>query len=178
MSLRLTQGDENQRQIEWHRRVFLALPQRIGCPILRAFCEGWDKQTLRGRASGEEQWHPILRKKTRRMGHPILCGRARNTVFDCAANSAAIPGFSRWGRPFLSSEFTYAPMKLPSRLKPGSSRCPLHRRYGNSAIVLVRSVSIDVSAAVKAGALAVKRMAPGVLELRTTTNARPLKSAR
>ena len=63
MSLRLTQGDENQGQIEWYRRVFLALPQRIGCPILRAFCEGWDKQKLRGRASGEEQWHPTLRKK-------------------------------------------------------------------------------------------------------------------
>jgi hypothetical protein len=55
---------------------------------------------------------------------------------------------------------------------------PLRSRYGNSAIGLVPSVSIDVSAAVKAGALAVKRMAPGVLELRTTTNARPLKSAR
>src|SRR5271170_631845 len=50
MSLWLTLGDENQGQIEWTRRVFLALPQRIGCPILRAFCEGWDKQKLRGRS--------------------------------------------------------------------------------------------------------------------------------
>jgi len=45
------------------RRVFLALPQRIGCPILRVFCEGWEKQKFRRRASGEEQWHPTLRKE-------------------------------------------------------------------------------------------------------------------
>jgi hypothetical protein len=47
----------------WTKTVFLALPERIGCPILRAFCEGWDKQALRGSASGEERWHPTLRQQ-------------------------------------------------------------------------------------------------------------------
>jgi hypothetical protein len=56
--------------------------------------------------------------------------------------------------------------------------CSLRGRYGNSVIGLFRSVSIDVSAAVRASALAVSRVAPGVLALRTTTSARPLKSAR
>jgi hypothetical protein len=37
---------------------FFALPQRIGCPILRAFREGWDRQKLRGRASGESSGIP------------------------------------------------------------------------------------------------------------------------
>jgi hypothetical protein len=35
----------------------------FGCPILRALGEGWDKQDVRGRASGAEQWYPIRRKK-------------------------------------------------------------------------------------------------------------------
>ena len=53
MGLRPTQGDEKPREIaRWWRRVFLALSQRIGCPILRVFREGWDKQKLRARASG------------------------------------------------------------------------------------------------------------------------------
>jgi hypothetical protein len=56
--------------------------------------------------------------------------------------------------------------------------CLLRSRYGNSAVGLFRSASIDVSAAVKAGALAVSRMVPDVLALRMTTSARPLKSAR
>ena len=43
-------------KIEWQA-------QRIGCPILHTFCEGWDKQKLRGRASGEEKWHPTLRQQ-------------------------------------------------------------------------------------------------------------------
>ena len=35
----------------------------VGCPILRALCEGWDKQNARGRASGAEQGYPTLRKE-------------------------------------------------------------------------------------------------------------------
>ena len=38
-------------------------PQMIGCPILRARCEGRDKQSERGRASGAEQWYPTLRRQ-------------------------------------------------------------------------------------------------------------------
>jgi hypothetical protein len=48
MGVWLTQGD---------------LPQSIGCPILRVFCEGWGKQKFRGRVSGGEQWHPTLRQQ-------------------------------------------------------------------------------------------------------------------
>jgi hypothetical protein len=70
------------------------------------------------------------------------------------------------------------PLNTRAAFNQDRSAYPLRGRYGNSAIGLVRSVSIDVSAAVKAGALAVRRMAPGVLELCTTTSARPLKSAR
>jgi hypothetical protein len=52
------------------------LPQRIGCPILRAFCEGWDKRMLRGRASGEEQWHPTLRQRREGWGtRSFVAGR-------------------------------------------------------------------------------------------------------
>src|SRR5271156_3090701 len=43
-----------------------------GCPILRAFREGWDKQDVQGRVLGAEQWYPTLRKKARRMGHPNI----------------------------------------------------------------------------------------------------------
>jgi hypothetical protein len=48
------------------RSVFFSLlpsPLMIGCPILRALGEGWDKQNLRGRSSGAEPWYPTLRKK-------------------------------------------------------------------------------------------------------------------
>jgi hypothetical protein len=41
-----------------HRR-----PPKTGCPILRALCEGWDKQNLRGRSSLAEPWCSTLRKK-------------------------------------------------------------------------------------------------------------------
>ena len=44
-------------------------PQMIGCPILRARCEGRDKQSERGRASGAEQWYPTLCKQ-REGWHP------------------------------------------------------------------------------------------------------------
>jgi hypothetical protein len=35
----------------------------LGCPILRVVCEGWDKQNVRGRLSGAEQWYPTLRQE-------------------------------------------------------------------------------------------------------------------
>ena len=46
------------------RSIFFSFPSppKLGCPILRAVGEGWDKQNLRGRASGAEQWYPTLRQ--------------------------------------------------------------------------------------------------------------------
>jgi hypothetical protein len=52
--------------------------QRIGCPILCAFCEGWDKQNLRGRASGGRAVASTLRKECEGWGTDPLCS-ARST---------------------------------------------------------------------------------------------------
>jgi hypothetical protein len=43
--------------------LFPCAKQTLGWPILRALCEGWDKQDVRGRASGAEQRYPTLRKQ-------------------------------------------------------------------------------------------------------------------
>ena len=43
--------------------------QRIGCPILRAFGEGWESQRFASRFA-----IPSLPNGTARMGHPIFCG--------------------------------------------------------------------------------------------------------
>ena len=95
-------------------RPILAQPPRIGCPILRAFCEGWEEQKLRGRASAEEQWHPTLRQQREGWGTRSFCSVARNAFFDGAtsvqvtrslfsraANNTAISGLSRGGTSFL-----------------------------------------------------------------------------
>ena len=44
----------NLRSIELIDRKSRLFPQtqKIGCPILRALCEGWDKQTVRGKRLG------------------------------------------------------------------------------------------------------------------------------
>ena len=57
------QGLKSLRENSAADESYFALAQKIGCPILRAFCEGWDKQKLRGWAWGEEPWHPTLRRK-------------------------------------------------------------------------------------------------------------------
>src|SRR5271170_5501922 len=66
---------------------------KTGCPILRAFCEGWDKQTLRGRASGEEQWHPTLRQRREGWGtRSFVAGQERqfSTVPQFVESSRAL----------------------------------------------------------------------------------------
>ena len=45
------------------KTVFLALPQRIGCPILRVVCEGWDSTALNPRPFPETSAYPTLRRK-------------------------------------------------------------------------------------------------------------------
>jgi hypothetical protein len=94
LSQRLTQDDENKGEliVEASLSCILAPPQKIGCPILRAVGEGWDKQKLRGRASGEEQSHPTLREQREGWGTRSFVGRARKTVFDCAANNRKYVG--------------------------------------------------------------------------------------
>ena len=47
------------------KTVFLALPQRIGCPILRVFCEGWDKEKLRGKGLVESSGIPPFAKSAK-----------------------------------------------------------------------------------------------------------------
>jgi len=43
-------------------------------PILRVLCEGWDKQNLRGKGLGCRAVVSHPSQRTRRMGHPIICG--------------------------------------------------------------------------------------------------------
>jgi hypothetical protein len=43
-----------------------------GCPILRAFCEGWDKQNV--------QWYPTLRKKREGWGTRMLVAGEEETL--------------------------------------------------------------------------------------------------
>jgi hypothetical protein len=50
----------------------------FGCPILRAFCEGWDKQNVREKGLGEQQWYPTLSKKREGWGT-----RTRTLVLSC-----------------------------------------------------------------------------------------------
>jgi hypothetical protein len=64
------------RSVEKHP---FAQPQRIGCPILRALCEGWEATALHPEALARNFCLSHPSRKTRRMGHPILCERARNT---------------------------------------------------------------------------------------------------
>jgi hypothetical protein len=45
------------------KTIFLALPQRIGCPILRVFCEGWDATAPRPRPFPATSAYPTLRRK-------------------------------------------------------------------------------------------------------------------
>ena len=54
--------------------VFFSFPSppMLGCPILRALGEGWDKQNLRGRPSGEEPWYPTLRQEREGWGTRAL----------------------------------------------------------------------------------------------------------
>jgi hypothetical protein len=40
-----------------------APPTMIGWPILRALCEGWDTQNVRGKGLGVEPSYPTLRKE-------------------------------------------------------------------------------------------------------------------
>jgi len=57
---------DNQDGAKPHQSsVFFSFPSppMIGCPILRVLGEGWDKQNLRGRASGAEPWYPTLRQQ-------------------------------------------------------------------------------------------------------------------
>jgi hypothetical protein len=64
------------------RSVFFSFPSppKIGCPILRAVGEGWDKQNVRGDGLGcrAEASHPS--KGTRRMEHPIFGGDGWNVL--------------------------------------------------------------------------------------------------
>ena len=76
------------RSLEKHP---FAQPQRIGCPILRAVGEGWDATALHPEALARNFCLSHPSRKTRRMGHPILCKRARNTRRHHLAIS---PGFS------------------------------------------------------------------------------------
>ena len=51
----------------------------FGCPILRAFCEGWDKQKVRGKSLGCRAVVSHPSQETRRMGHPNISSHARET---------------------------------------------------------------------------------------------------
>jgi hypothetical protein len=51
--------------------------EQFGCPILRALCEGWDKQDVRGRVSGAELWYPTLREEREGWGTRSLILRGR-----------------------------------------------------------------------------------------------------
>jgi hypothetical protein len=46
----------------------------VGCPILRALCEGWDKQNVRGKGLGAVQSYPTLRKEREGWGTRPLEG--------------------------------------------------------------------------------------------------------
>jgi hypothetical protein len=48
----------------------------FGCPILRAFCEGWDKRNVRGKGFGCRAVVSHPSQKARRMGHPNISPRA------------------------------------------------------------------------------------------------------
>jgi hypothetical protein len=45
------------------KTIFLALAQRIGCPILRAIGEGWDATALHPRPFPATSAYPTLRRK-------------------------------------------------------------------------------------------------------------------
>jgi hypothetical protein len=55
-------------------RFCLPPPPMIGCPILRALGEGWDKQNLRGKGLGGRAVVSHPSPRARRMGHPIIGG--------------------------------------------------------------------------------------------------------
>jgi hypothetical protein len=55
--------ESSQRITAQSKTVFLALSQRIGCPILRALCEGWDATALHPRPFSETSAYPTLRRK-------------------------------------------------------------------------------------------------------------------
>jgi len=48
------------------------LGKMVGCPILRALCEGWDKRNVRERVSGSERLCPTLRKEREGWGTRLL----------------------------------------------------------------------------------------------------------
>jgi len=52
--------------------------KRSGAPSF-ALCEGWDKENVRGRASGAEQWHPTLRKEREGWGTRTFSRERRQT---------------------------------------------------------------------------------------------------
>ena len=46
----------------------------IGRPSLHVLDAGWDKQNMRGRASGVERWYPTLRQEREGWGTRSLVG--------------------------------------------------------------------------------------------------------
>jgi hypothetical protein len=61
-------------------RLYAGEP-KFGCPILRTLGGGWDKQKLRGRASGAEQLNPTLRKEREGWGTRTLVLGEENDRF-------------------------------------------------------------------------------------------------
>ena len=52
----------------------------LGCPILRALCEGWDKQNVRGRGFGCRAVVSHPSQNARRMGHPSISSWDREKI--------------------------------------------------------------------------------------------------
>jgi hypothetical protein len=72
-------GAKHEIQGTLSRKTSFCPAQRIGCPILRAVGEGWDATALHPEALARNFCLSHPSRKTRRMGHPILCERARDT---------------------------------------------------------------------------------------------------